>query len=246
VTRTNDNQSFGWDYSNNRTTSVRNGVDAAPSYDPASNRILGFGGRSFQYTGSGQIYIDGARGYGYDAFDRLSSVTVNGATVATYGSNALDQRAIKTTAAGTTTYVYDTAGHLLEESGPPSGLTDYVWFGDTFLGLVRGGQFYAAHNDQLGRTEVLSNQIGNPSWRAVNAAFDSSVAVDRIGGFNLRFPGQYSDSESGLYYNLNRYYDPTIGRYTQPDPLGLSAGINDYVYAQGIRHPILIRSDFGV
>ena len=42
--------------------------------------------------------------------------------------------------------------------------------------------------------------------------------------FNLRFPGQYHDPESALYYNWNRYYEPRIGRYITSDPLGLFPG----------------------
>ena len=35
---------------------------------------------------------------------------------------------------------------------------------------------------------------------------------------NLRFPGQYYVKHTGLYYNHNRYYNPQIGRYLEPDP----------------------------
>ena len=41
---------------------------------------------------------------------------------------------------------------------------------------------------------------------------------------NLRFPGQYYDSETGLHYNWQRYFDPKRGQYTQVDPIGFSAG----------------------
>ena len=48
---------------------------------------------------------------------------------------------------------------------------------------------------------------------------------------NLRFPGQYYDVHSGLYYNHNRYYNPELGRYMEPDPIGLEGGLNPYAYA---------------
>jgi RHS repeat-associated protein len=41
----------------------------------------------------------------------------------------------------------------------------------------------------------------------------------------LRFPGQYYDAESDLFENWNRYYDPTTGRYFQPEPLLQSADL---------------------
>lgn len=48
---------------------------------------------------------------------------------------------------------------------------------------------------------------------------------------NLRFQGQYLDRETGLHYNLFRYYDPDCGRFTQSDPANLEGGINLYAYA---------------
>nr|WP_281350530.1 RHS repeat-associated core domain-containing protein [Methylocystis heyeri] len=59
-------------------------------------------------------------------------------------------------------------------------------------------------------------------------------------GFNLRFPGQFADAETGLNYNYFRDYDPTTGRYIESDPIGLGGGINTYAYVGG--NPVL-RSD---
>ena len=53
----------------------------------------------------------------------------------------------------------------------------------------------------------------------------------------LRFQGQYEDEESGLFYNLNRYYQPELGRYITPDPLRLLSDINFYRYVRN--NPIM-------
>jgi RHS repeat-associated protein len=43
--------------------------------------------------------------------------------------------------------------------------------------------------------------------------------------------GQYADTETGLYYNTFRYYDPDVGRFISEDPIGLLGGLNLYEYA---------------
>ena len=58
--------------------------------------------------------------------------------------------------------------------------------------------------------------------------------------YNLRFPGQYYNQETGMHYNFNRDYNPVTGRYIQSDPIGLDGGMNGYGYVNS--HP-LYRSD---
>ncbi|HUW29649.1 MAG TPA: DUF5675 family protein [Sulfuriferula sp.] len=69
--------------------------------------------------------------------------------------------------------------------------------------------------------------------------FNASAPYDDPGNtghhfvFNLRFPGQYYDQETGLAYNYFRDYDPSTGRYMEADPIGLGGGVNQYTYALG-------------
>ena len=48
--------------------------------------------------------------------------------------------------------------------------------------------------------------------------------------FPLRFAGQYFEQETNLHYNYFRDYDPSVGRYTESDLVGLAGGLNTYLY----------------
>ena len=116
---------------------------------------------------------------------------------------------------------------------------------------------YYFHTDQVGLPEELSDSEGTIRWRASyktwgNAVSESWEAVALNGDSlnatayaqeakplevqqNLRFQGQYLDRESGLHYNTFRFYDPDIGRFISPDPIGLEGGNSLHTYS---RNPI--------
>ena len=104
---------------------------------------------------------------------------------------------------------------------------------------TQGMRTYAIYTDQLGAPRAIADDAGNPVWRWDPRPFgDSSANEDPDGDgnsmvFNMRFPGQYYDQETGLYYNYYRYYDPNTGRYITSDPIGLEGGLNTYAYVGG-------------
>lgn len=93
---------------------------------------------------------------------------------------------------------------------------------------TQGMRTYAIYTDQLGAPRTIADDAGNPVWRWDPRPFGDSPAnedPDSDGNamvFNMRFPGQYYDQETGLYYNYYRYYDPNTGRYITSDPIGLA------------------------
>jgi RHS repeat-associated protein len=94
---------------------------------------------------------------------------------------------------------------------------------------------YYVHTDHLDTPRALLDTAGNLRWTWLAEPFGNTAPNANPAGLgavtmNLRHPGQYADAESGLFYNYFRDYDPSLGRYTQSDPIGLAGGINTYAY----------------
>ena len=97
-------------------------------------------------------------------------------------------------------------------------------------------EMFFIHTDHLNTPRVVTDEQQKKVWEWENTdPFGNNAPDENPEGqgefaFNLRFPGQYHDMETGLHYNFHRDYDPGIGRYVLSDPIGLEGGSNLYLY----------------
>lgn len=96
---------------------------------------------------------------------------------------------------------------------------EYIWMGDKPVAAVYPGNkvYWMVTDYQNTPRRLIDRDTKAQVW---NWNLDAFGRWDSVGSIemNLRFPGQYYDEQSGLYYNHNRYYNPELGRYMQPDP----------------------------
>ncbi|WCM86283.1 RHS repeat domain-containing protein [Acidovorax sp. NCPPB 3576] len=231
-----------------------NGVSSWYNLKPKSNQLASIDkpAITLTYDAAGNTTSDGNFALQYDLKGRLVRATnAQGSTSYTYDNNGLRVRKSTGLAGGTTIFVYDAEGHLLGEydaSGNP--IREIVWLGDMPLAVftpdstyganaaANAPQVYYIHADHLNTPRVVVDRANTVRWRWMSEPFGTTAAESSPAGqtdfvFNLRFPGQYYDVESGIHQNWNRDYVPGLGRYAQSDPIGLGGGMNTYIYVGG-------------
>ncbi|WP_144236297.1 RHS repeat-associated core domain-containing protein, partial [Snodgrassella alvi] len=217
------------------------------------NQLLHFRGHHYRYDEHGRTQtkqtIGATQHYHYDAEHRLSEVRIEQTGRSQrygYVYDALGRRIEK---------------HQIDREGQPYNRTRFLWDGlrmiqetgsnhPTSLYIYTDQNSYEPlaridtdgnqeqhiryfHTDLNGCPEELTDANGKILWECSFQLWGKRIheiehePIEQ----NLRYQGQYLDRETGLHYNTFRYYDPDIGRFTQPDPIGLLGGFNLYQYA---------------
>jgi RHS repeat-associated protein len=243
--------SYRYDATGNRTQQTANGTTIAYTIDPASNRVTQAGSAPYSYDANGSRTAFGTtRIYTYDAAGRLMTYTGNGHN-ARYQYNGLGERAAKTVDGVITYFVYDETGHLIGEYDAAGTVArETVYLGDLPMLVLSGSTPYYVHADWRNTPRQLDNAQQQAIWAWDPPPFGGSTPnsnPQNLGTsftWNARFPGQYWDDESRLFYNYQRTYDPTLGRYLESDPIGLDGGINTYAYVGG--NPVNFVDPYGL
>lgn len=241
-----------YDANGNRTGVTFNGTSSAYTTSATSNRLNAITNpaRSFAYDSAGNTTSDSASySSTYDLSGRLATLTAGGAT-ATFSYDAFGRRVRKFSTSGassTVLFVYDQGGQLLGEyDGSGQAIREYVWLGSAPLAVftpdpANGANppvVYYIHSDHLNTPRMIVDGNNAIRWRWLAEPFGTTAPETDPSGLgvfaqNLRFPGQYADTETDLFYNMARDYKGEVGRYVQSDPIGLAGGINTYAYVEG-------------
>lgn len=216
------------DVGNRISLTVDSGVPTVYNYDLAANQLdntTGTQTNSFTYDLNGNTKTKNAFTFTYNDMNRMSQVN-DGVTTTTYAYNGQGER-VKKVGSSTTLYHYDETGNLLYETDTAGNtLVEYVWLGSQRLAMIDAAGTYYTHSDHLGTAQLLTDGAGLVVWKADYDPFGEATITVATVDYNMRFPGQYYDQESGLHYNYFRDYDPGMGRYVESDPIGQALVFN--------------------
>ncbi|EFX4807992.1 RHS repeat protein [Shigella flexneri] len=214
------------------------------------NRLMSYRGVHYRYDEFGRAVEkegrSGTQSYRYDAEHRMVEVTTARGTYR-YVYDALGRRTEKQHISpdgkpyNRTKFLWD--GMRLAQESRPEGTGSLYIYRDqgSYEPLARvdkagkegPNRILYFHTAVNGAPEEMTDSDGKIVWETGYQVWGNTIQEKDHGGVeqNLRYQGQYLDRETGLHYNLHRYYDPDVGRFMVTDPIGLRGGLNLYSYA---------------
>ncbi len=244
---------YQYDLNDNRLSKVRPaGFSETYFYLESSNRLL----RQNQLTSDTPASAPNNRELVFNDANRLYQIYDDGFLIAEYIYNDNGQRTRKIihnsdNSSQTILYHYDQNGYVISETDETGlAIRDYIWAEGMYpmAQIDRVGisdRISYLHTDHLMTNRLATDSTQAVVWRWEGEAFGNTPPQELAGiKVNLRFPGQYFDAETNLYYNWYRYYDPGLGRYITSDPIGLYAGLNLFGFVSA--NPIVTIDPLGL
>jgi RHS repeat-associated protein len=218
---------FSYDPAGNRIQTNASGVVTDWTYDDASRLS-----RIESATGDVDLFYDGrsflsrAEGRGED----ISGAAIFCDGFETGDTSGWGSGGGSCVTENATVPVYGSAGVLMARDA-----AIILTFAGRPVAVVAGGIRYVSV-DHLGAPILLTSGTPAVVWDGGFEPFGGDFAGASPAGLSLRYPGQWEDAAWSTYipdagyYNLHRWYEGRLGRYTRPDPARLQT-LRTYGYA---------------
>jgi RHS repeat-associated protein len=231
-------QNYEFDANGNRTkmTVTTESETAVTTYtydanDRIISRTIDGETETFTYDANGNMLTRGNIVQTFDLLNRMTSWT-DGTTNAVYTYNPDNMRRAKTVNNVTTEHVWLGANIALDRTAGDvvsyihNVKSDYGW------------HVFNAHGDVVQLTDDHGFVIRRYDYDPFgNQLTDNSECLNPF-----RYNNQYYDSETGYVYLRHRYYDTSLGRFINEDPI--FDGWNWYVY--GNNNPLMFSDPSGL
>jgi RHS repeat-associated protein len=181
--------------------------------------------------------------FGWSLAGRLARVERPDGRVVTLEYDALGRRVRKHFDGRTTHWIWDgnlpihewTTGTGSREAPAPDALVTWIFEPGSFApaGKLTAGSRSSIVTDHVGAPVAMLDATGRAVWAGeldVLGRLQPTIEGVDPHACPFRWPGQYEDAETGLYYNRYRYYDPDAGSYISRDPIGLGGDLAPYRY----------------
>lgn len=232
--------SGGWTFvaqSNYTYDSANNRTDLGAVLTPG-NRATTFNGYTLTYDNVGNLTHKSKTGfdqyYYWNSIGQLDSVVTNGAKVS-FDYDGQGRRVSKRTGFDLR-YIYSGSQLIAEVDSSNTTIAQDIYRyypgvdNPHSVKAVSGTYYYLSGIGTPGvvalidSTGKIKNRYRYNPWGGLEDSLETATNV-------LKFAGREYDSETHLYYNRARYYDPQLARFISEDPIGQSGGTNQYAYA---------------
>jgi len=205
----------------------------------SDNQLTTSTGKTFTYDDNGNLTLlhpdTGTNtSFAYDYDNQLTQYS-QGSTALNYQYDALGNRVKKTQGSAVTKYIVDPNKGLpsvLCETNASGTITAYYVYGLGLISKISGSNAYFYQYDGIGSTVAMTDSSGIIKNKYAyddfgNLATNSTETISN----SFKYVGKYGvmTDLNDLLYMRARYYVPSIGRFTQYDPIG---AVNPYVYTK--------------
>jgi RHS repeat-associated protein len=194
-----------------------------------------------EYDKCGNLIRKGSQSCRYDSAQRLREVTnvAGGADIISFGYSATDIRVTVERADVAEHLFYDDLQEIISSLPRERTLT--------FWGFTLDALLAASDSSKFVRKAFTNSQGSVVGFEGAEHLEDYDPFGVPLSGdrpqLRFGFCGKRYDSETSLYYNRARFYDPHSGRFTQPDAKGLVDGTNLFTYANS--NPVTFNDTLG-